>query len=391
MLERVVFAHDNRFLRAPDGLIYSSRGRWPWDSYLAFARHLTVVSRMENLAPGVDVSTLELSSDPRVTFVPAPSLSGPLLQFRNRPAAKRVLDAEIRGADAVIARLPSELGALATRRARALRKRWAVEVVTCAWDSLWNYGSWQGKVYAPIAWWKTRSAVRRAPFALYVTERFLQRRYPSRGRTVGVSDVDLDPLDEAALAARRERIRSRPSPARLGVIAALTVKFKGVQTALEALGSSRDRLPPFELRVLGSGDPAPWKELAREHGVADVTHFDGSLPPGDPVLRWLDGIDLYLQPSFQEGLPRSLVEAASRGCPAVGSTAGGIPELLPRECLHRPGDAERLAELIAAGLEDQDWQERQAVRNFATATKYEAGALAAVRRSFWREFASASL
>jgi glycosyltransferase involved in cell wall biosynthesis len=390
MLDRVVFVHDHRFLRAPDELVYSSRGRWPWDDYLAFARHLTVVSRMENLPAGVDVATLELSSDPRVTFAPAASLSGPLLQFRNRPAAKRALDAEIRNADAVIARLPSELGTLATRRAGTLRKPWAVEVVTCAWDSLWNYGTWQGKVYAPIAWWRTRAAVRAAPFALYVTERFLQRRYPSRGRTVAVSDVELPRLEEAVLASRRERIRSRPSPARLGVIAALSVRFKGVQTALEALGSVRDRLPPFELRVLGSGDPAPWRELAAEHGVADVTHFDGTLPPGNAVLRWLDEIDLYLQPSFQEGLPRSLVEAASRGCTALGSTAGGIPELLPPECLHRPGDARRLAELIAAGLEDEEWQARQAERNFATARKYEAETLAAVRGSFWREFAAAA-
>jgi glycosyltransferase involved in cell wall biosynthesis len=390
MLDRVVFVHDHRFLRAPDGLVYSSRGRWPWDDYLAFARQLTVVSRMEDIPPGVDVATLELSSDPRVAFATAASLSGPLLQFRNRPAAKRALDAEIRGADAVIARLPSELGTLATRRAGTLGKPWAVEVVTCAWDSLWNYGTWQGKVYAPIAWWRTRAVLRAAPFALYVTERFLQRRYPSRGRTVAVSDVELPRLDEAVLAARRGRIHSRPSPARLGVIAALSVKFKGVQTALEALGSLRDRLPPFELRVLGSGNPAPWSELAADHGVADVTHFDGTLPPGDAVLRWLDEVDLYLQPSFQEGLPRSLVEAASRGCPALGSTAGGIPEVLPSECLHRPGDARRLAELIAAGLEDEDWQTRQAERNFATARKYEAEALAARRGSFWREFAASA-
>lgn len=390
MLEHVVFAHDNPFLLGPDGRVYSSRGRWPWERYLAFAERLTVVSRMEDLPAGVETSGLELSSDPKVSFVRVPSLSGPLLQFTNRRAATRILEREIERADGVIARLPSEIGDRAARTAERLGKPWAAELVTCTWDALWNYGTWQGKVYAPVSWWKTRRIVGRAPFAIYVTDKFLQRRYPSRGRSVGVSDVELPGLDDGVLAARLERIRSRPAPIRLGVIAALSVKFKGVQTALEALGSLRGRLPAFELRILGSGDPAPWQELARRHGVESETHFDGTLPPGEPVLRWLDEVDLYLQPSFQEGLPRSLVEALSRGCPALGSTAGGIPELLPAACLHRPGDAGRLAELIGDAVDDQAWQEREAARNFETARRYEATALEAVRSSFWREFATAA-
>jgi glycosyltransferase involved in cell wall biosynthesis len=390
MLEHVVFAHDNPFLRAPDGRVYSSRGRWPWERYLAFADRLTVVSRMEDLPSGADTSGLELSSDPKVSFAPVPSMSGPLLQFTNRRTATRVLEREIGRADGVIVRLPSEIGGRAARTAERMGKPWAAELVTCTWDALWNYGTWQGKVYAPVSWWKTRRIVGRAPFAFYVTEQFLQGRYPSRGRSVGVSDVELPELDDGVLAARLERIRSRPTPFRLGLIAALSVKFKGVQTALEALGSLRDGLPAFELRILGSGDPSPWRELARRHGVERETHFDGTLPPGVPVLRWLDEIDLYLQPSFQEGLPRSLVEALSRGCPALGSTAGGIPELLPAACLHRPGDAAGLAELIAAAVDDQGWQEREAGRNFETARRYEAATLEVVRSSFWREFATAA-
>jgi glycosyltransferase involved in cell wall biosynthesis len=387
VLRRVVFAHDNRFLLAQDGQVYSSRGPWNWERYLAFADELRVVSRMERLPPGADTSGLELTSQPRVSFVEVPSLSGPLLQFTNRQAAARVIEAEIGEADAVVARLPSEIGERAAKTAERLGKPWAAEVVTCTWDALWNYGTWQGKAYAPISWWKTRRLVRRAPDAIYVTERFLQGRYPTRGRSAGVSDVELAPLDDAVLAARLERIASRPAPVRIGLIAALSVRFKGIQTALEALGSLRDRLAAFELRILGSGDPAPWRELAANHGIDDRTQFEGALPPGEPVLRWLDEIDLYLQPSFQEGLPRSLVEAMSRACPALGSTAGGIPELLPAECLHRPGDARRLAELIEGAADDIVWQTRQAERNFETARRFEAPRLDAARAAFWREFA----
>ena len=384
-LGEILFAHDYPFLHAPDGAVYSDRGDWPWQHYLEFAERVTVASRadtVEGARPGLtDVSR------PEVTYEAIPSLSGPWARYSNRPRARRRLRGLIDRVDAVVTRLPSELGTLTAELAERAGKPYAVELVTCTWDALWNYGTWQGKVYAPISWWKTRTVVRRAPFVLYVTQQFLQRRYPTRGRSVGCSDVELPALDRTVLESRLERISAGNGPLRIGTIAALTVRFKGIQTALEALGRIRESLPPFELHVLGAGDPAPWRRLAAEHGVEARTHFDGTLPPGQPVREWLDGLDLYIQPSFQEGLPRGLVEALSRACPALGSTAGGIPELLDPHCLHRPGDAARLGALIASTSADRDWQAAQASRNFEVAGRYTKEQLDRVRAGFWEEFA----
>ena len=384
-LGEVLFAHDYPFLHASDGAVYSDRGDWPWQHYLGFAERITVASRAETVEGGRPGLT-EVSR-PEVTYEAIPSLSGPWIRYSNRPRARRRLRALIDRADAVVARLPSELGTLAADLADRAGKPYAVELVTCTWDALWNYGTWQGKVYAPISWWKTRRVVRRAPFVLYVTQQFLQRRYPTRGRSVGCSDVELAELDPAVLGSRLERDSAGDGPFRIGTIAALTVRFKGIQTALEALGRIQESLPPFELHVLGAGDPAPWRRLAAEHAVEPQTYFDGTLPPGEPVREWLDGLDLYIQPSFQEGLPRGLVEALSRACPALGSTAGGIPELLDPDCLHGPGDAERLGTLIARASADGDWQASQARRNFEVAGRYTKEELDRVRAGFWQEFA----
>jgi hypothetical protein len=40
-------------------------------------------------------------------------------------------------------------------------------------------------------WYSTRKAVINAPYVLYVTNEFLQRRYPANGRHIGCSDVSL--------------------------------------------------------------------------------------------------------------------------------------------------------------------------------------------------------
>ena len=138
--------------------------------------------------------------------------------------------------------------------------------------------------------------------------------------------------------------------------------------------------------MVGAGDPAPWRELASRCGIEEHVSFPGVLPAGQ-IPGWLDGLDLYVQPSFQEGLPRGLIEAMARGCPALGSTAGGIPELLGPDCLHRPGDSEALAELIMRAVDDEDWRLEQARANFETAKSYAAPVLDSVRDRFWSEFA----
>ena len=383
-LSNIVFAHDVWFERHPDGRVLSSRGSWLWGRYLAFSDSLTVACRLRDAA-GTSDAGLEDVRVPGVEFLGVPSLSGPLATVVQRREATAILTERLRDVDALVARLPSEIGQLAVHLAKKLGKPYAVEVVTCTWDALWHRGGLQGKLYAPISRRNMRRAVKDAPFVLYVTKEFLQRRYPTSGRSVACSNVELEPVSDAVLDRRLEAIGSGRSPYTVGTIAALTTRFKGVQTALEALGAARESVPPFELQVVGAGDPEPWRKLAERHGVSDSVSFLGVLAH-DRVFEWLDRVDLYVQPSFQEGLPRGLIEAMSRGCPALGSTAGGIPELLEPDCLHAPGDARRLGELIVRASEPGR-PETQARRNFATARQYSAPVLGEIRNAFWAEFA----
>lgn len=66
-----------------------------------------------------------------------------------------------------------------------------------------------------------------------------------------------------------------------------------------------------------------------------------------------------------------------------------IPELLPPECLHRPGDDRALAEQWARMIQDRDGRVRQAERNFREAQAYVREKVEARRSAFWRQFAEA--
>ncbi|MCC3375553.1 glycosyltransferase [Cohnella sp. REN36] len=387
----VLWAHDHMFYYNESGRFYSG-GKLPykvWQRYLNVFDRLTVVGRGRKLPADADSAGKTLSSGPNVEFLVLPSLSNPVNKLIKKGYVERMLSEAILQADAVIARLPSELGAEAVRLARKFGKPFAVEVVACAWDGLWNYGSVQGKLYAPFSYQKTRSLVSQAPYAMYVTDSFLQRRYPNKAGRVGVcSNVEIAESPAEVLERRLAGIRGRQEekPIVFGLIGSLNGRTKGIDVALRALSRIRDQLPPFEFRILGDGSQDRWKALADRLSLGDAVKFCGVLPSGQAVWEWLDEIDLYLQPSFQEGLPRAAIEAMSRGCPVIGSTAGGIPELIGEECLHKPGHDRQLAERILAFAGRTDALAEQAKRNFARSADYVKTKLDDRRQRFWQSF-----
>ncbi|MGF1640656.1 MAG: glycosyltransferase family 4 protein [Rhodospirillales bacterium] len=386
-----LFAHDHFFVETPDGGCFSD-GQFPalsWSRYLEHVDRLIVCARRRGLRPGEAVEGLSSSRREGVSFRFVPDLSGVRGIVSGHRRAARVLREIVGSVDAVVVRLPSNVGLLAAALAKEAGKPVAVEVAGCVWDGLWNYGRLQAKAYAPIAFWRMRRTIRAAPYVLYVTREFLQSRYPTDGVQASASNVQLASPDGAVLERRLRRLAGGPrTPFVLGIIASLKSNFKGIQTALAALSVAAADLPSFQFRVLGAGDPARWRTMAAERGLADRVRFDGVLPSGEPVMAWLDDVDLYLQPSFKEGVPRALIEAMSRGCPAIASTCGGIPELLDDDCLHRPGDDKALAARIARAARDSSWLGQQARRNFEKSRDYDPQALSERRSIFWNAFFS---
>jgi glycosyltransferase involved in cell wall biosynthesis len=257
---------------------------------------------------------------------------------------------------------------------------------------MWHYGNLSGRFYAPVAWLRMRRALRLSDHAIYVTRDFLQQRYPTHAQnTASASNVVLSSVSPSVLETRLAKISamsdgSRVQSLRLGLIGTLRNRYKGIQTLLAALARAKTDLPPLSLHILGGGDPAPWQAEAAQLGVATMVHFDGTLHAGEPVLRWLDTIDIYLQPSLQEGLPRAVIEAMSRGCPVLATTTAGIPELVPELDLVCPGDVAALAELLRQRATDHAWMAARARTNWETACGYRADELEARRSTFWGRF-----
>ena len=104
----------------------------------------------------------------------------------------------------------------------------------------------------------------------------------------------------------------------------------------------------------------------------------------DDIFEFLDDMDIYIQPSLQEGLPRAVVEAMSRGLLCLGSNIAGIPELLDRGFLFKKKNVEEIVSIIENISLDQLLS--QARQNFNKAKQFQDIVLKEKRTHFWETF-----
>ena len=231
------------------------------------------------------------------------------------------------GCDLVICRCPG----IAAYRASDCAKRLGIPVLAesmgCAWDAYWNHGV-QGKIIAPYMYLKMKSVVKHANYAIYVTSEFLQHRYPRKGTSISASNVLIRNIDDSILEKRIHKIEQMDKCSiSLMTTAAVDVKYKGQQYVIRAIPKLNARGIRVKYYIVGEGQQDNLRNMAKMCGVADQVEFTGRLSLSE-VFTLLDDIDIYIQPSLQEGLPRSVIEAMSRGCPCIGARTAGIPELI---------------------------------------------------------------
>lgn len=360
------------------------------DRYLPIFKSMIVATRVKDMknsdiqkkngytiANGKNVQMRPIAEYEKVTDV-----------FFHRRKIYKALKEVIEQCDCVIVRLPSPLGNLACNMCRKMNKKYAIEMVACAWDGYRYHGHWAGKIVAPYMLIQTKIQCKLAKRAVYVTNKFLQKRYPTNGITTNASNVMINEPKAEVLEQRIEKIKEEKDACVLGLVGRLTLESKGQKVALQALKILVKKYPKIKIEFLGAGDKTLLMNIAQRLGITENVCFKGTLPSGIEVLKWMDSLDILLIPSFQEGLPRALIEAMSRGCPAVGAKTGGIPELIREEVIHNPGDATKLAQDIEKIIENKEFAIQLANENFENCKEYTKEKLDKRRNEFWQEFAN---
>ena len=178
---------------------------------------------------------------------------------------------------------------------------------------------------------------------------------PAKIRVVP-NGVDLAAIEAArpGPAVRRELGLPEDVPL-IGLVGRLDHWGKGHQELFTAMAHLQERYPVHALLVGGGRRIDEVRQLAESLGLAPKVHFLG---PRRDVPDLLHAMDMFVLPSYSEGMSLALLEAMAAGLPVVASAVGGTPEVVTdgvTGLLIPPRDAEALARALASLLADRAW------------------------------------
>ena len=132
---------------------------------------------------------------------------------------------------------------------------------------------------------------------------------------------------------------------------------KGLPMLLESLKQVSAQSPDIHLMVVGDGaDRAFLENLTVEMGLEKNVAFVG-YQSQESVRQYLRQTDIFVLPSFAEGIPVVLMEAMAMGVPVVTTQIAGVSELVEsgeNGYLVPPGDSGALVTAIAKLVDNAD-------------------------------------
>ena len=164
--------------------------------------------------------------------------------------------------------------------------------------------------------------------------------------------IDLERFSPVGAQAELPRAAAGPV---IGMISVLR-SWKGHDVFFQAVRRLHDSGFKGNFVVVGGGAAVEtFRDMARSRGVAELVHFTGHREDVPELLRTFD---LLVIPSTRhEGIPQIGLQALACGTPAIGSSVGGIPEILRHHETGRifdPNCPASLAECIRTVFEEPE-------------------------------------
>lgn len=129
---------------------------------------------------------------------------------------------------------------------------------------------------------------------------------------------------------------------------------KGIFDLLKVLKGHRlEWKDKLILHIGGNGQVDELLQYIHENHLEQIIKYEGWVS-GEKKIELLNLMDVFILPSYAEGLPISILEAFSYGKPVIATTVGGIPEVVNDKngFLFIPGDLKALAKILGNLLDN---------------------------------------
>lgn len=129
------------------------------------------------------------------------------------------------------------------------------------------------------------------------------------------------------------RVRNIQTPINI-LFCGRVIKEKGIEELIEAQKLLMDSNIQVILDIIGD-IPEDYRATLYDKviglGLQSYVKFHGFIPFGEDLLEFYRRADIYVLPSWHEGFPHSVWEAAASCTPIIISSVGGIPGLVSEE------------------------------------------------------------
>ena len=133
-------------------------------------------------------------------------------------------------------------------------------------------------------------------------------------------------------------------------------KNKGIYDLLDVIRLHKEYLQnQFILHIGGIGEIDKVKAMIEDAGIDDIVKYDGWIDKNKKT-ELLSKANIFILPSYVEGLPISILEAMSYKMAVISTPVGGIPEVVKNGVngyLVPPGDLDELFNVIADLIKDK--------------------------------------
>ena len=143
---------------------------------------------------------------------------------------------------------------------------------------------------------------------------------------------------------------------------------KGVYDLLLALSSIDDQLDgKYQLLLYGPNPDGDIDERIEKQNLQHRVEYMGWADPSQ-FEKLFAGVAVNLLPSYNEGLPMTILETMAYGIPNISTEIAAIPEAVNQEngVLVQPGDTKSLAEAIVDMLQDHDTRKAKSENAYRT-------------------------
>lgn len=348
--------------------IYQKNGKYYCDTVYyslltLFLRHFDSITLIGRKSP-INDGYIEIAL-PQVDILVAEKITRPMGYIKGIRGLKKMCRDAVRECDAMYCR--GIIGAIGQRITKKAGMPHVTYIGACVYETLKSAESLYKRALAVFVRRLIQKSTLVSDNAAYCSPH-LQQTYPTRGKQFLWVEASIERCEESLLEDRLRRMGEEKHKITIGLVGQVKNYVKGLDTAIKAMSLLGDR---HELRVLGFfSDISMWQELMDKYNVADRVKFCGILPTGAPVLEWLDNIDIYIQPSRTEGLPRASIEAMSRGCPLISSGVGGLAALTHSTLIHETEDWRGLADLIKRLSADMELFKEMSAYSVTKAQEY---------------------